>query len=264
MRLFASRSFAAGNAAGLRALCLDVRRGVLPAAVLCRAGQRSARGRTAPAALDRDPVRVRTASAARWSTGRRANADCCGTGAPGHRFCLDRHDRDAGSLLHPARGCRWSSQAPASSMAMPAAQNAVLGAVAPAEIGKAAGTFNMLRYLGGAFGIALLVRRVHGERRLRLAGSVQRRLCVVDRRRRRALVSRRARRTGPARPQRQRRAGAGQGLNHKPEEIADESDPRSIHGAQRFRRREQEQHRCGHARVACIGKQRRAIRRLSA
>jgi len=42
------------------------------------------------------------------------------------------------------------------SMAMPAAQNAVLGAVAPAEIGKAAGTFNMLRYLGGACGIAVL------------------------------------------------------------------------------------------------------------
>jgi len=42
------------------------------------------------------------------------------------------------------------------SMAMPAAQNAVLGAVAPAEIGKAAGTFNMLRYLGGALGIEVL------------------------------------------------------------------------------------------------------------
>jgi EmrB/QacA subfamily drug resistance transporter len=42
------------------------------------------------------------------------------------------------------------------SMAMPAVQNAVLGAVAPAEIGKASGTFNMLRYLAGAFGIALL------------------------------------------------------------------------------------------------------------
>jgi MFS family permease len=42
------------------------------------------------------------------------------------------------------------------SMAMPAAQNAVLGAVAPAEIGKASGTFNMLRYLAGALGIALL------------------------------------------------------------------------------------------------------------
>ncbi|MDH6590462.1 EmrB/QacA subfamily drug resistance transporter [Variovorax sp. TBS-050B] len=43
------------------------------------------------------------------------------------------------------------------SMAMPAAQNAVLGAVAPAQMGQASGTFNMFRYLGGMFGIALLV-----------------------------------------------------------------------------------------------------------
>ena len=43
------------------------------------------------------------------------------------------------------------------SMAMPAAQNAVLNAVASSEIGKASGTFNMLRYLGGVFGIAVLV-----------------------------------------------------------------------------------------------------------
>jgi EmrB/QacA subfamily drug resistance transporter len=43
------------------------------------------------------------------------------------------------------------------SMAMPAAQNAVLSSVAASEIGKASGTFNMLRYLGGAFGIAVLV-----------------------------------------------------------------------------------------------------------
>jgi MFS family permease len=43
------------------------------------------------------------------------------------------------------------------SMAMPAAQNAVLGSVAPADIGKASGSFNMFRYLGGMFGIALLV-----------------------------------------------------------------------------------------------------------
>jgi EmrB/QacA subfamily drug resistance transporter len=41
------------------------------------------------------------------------------------------------------------------SVAMPAAQNAVLSAVAPTEIGKASGTYNMLRFLGGAFGIAL-------------------------------------------------------------------------------------------------------------
>ena len=43
------------------------------------------------------------------------------------------------------------------SMAMPAAQNAVLSSVTASEIGKASGTFNMLRYLGGAFGIAILV-----------------------------------------------------------------------------------------------------------
>ena len=42
------------------------------------------------------------------------------------------------------------------SMAMPAAQNAVLSSVAGPEIGKASGTFNMLRFLGGAFGIAIL------------------------------------------------------------------------------------------------------------
>lgn len=43
------------------------------------------------------------------------------------------------------------------SLAMPAAQNAVISAVAPAEIGKASGAFNMFRFLGGAFGIASLV-----------------------------------------------------------------------------------------------------------
>jgi EmrB/QacA subfamily drug resistance transporter len=41
------------------------------------------------------------------------------------------------------------------SMAMPAAQNAVMGAVAPSEIGKASGTFNMARFLGGVFGVAV-------------------------------------------------------------------------------------------------------------
>jgi EmrB/QacA subfamily drug resistance transporter len=43
------------------------------------------------------------------------------------------------------------------SMAMPALQNAVMSAVAPSDIGKASGTFNMLRFLGGMLGIALLV-----------------------------------------------------------------------------------------------------------
>jgi MFS family permease len=43
------------------------------------------------------------------------------------------------------------------SMAMPAAQNAILGSVAVTEIGKASGVFNMGRFLGGMFGIAALV-----------------------------------------------------------------------------------------------------------
>jgi EmrB/QacA subfamily drug resistance transporter len=43
------------------------------------------------------------------------------------------------------------------SMAMPAAQNAVMGSVAPTELGKASGAFNMVRQLGGVFGIAILV-----------------------------------------------------------------------------------------------------------
>lgn len=43
------------------------------------------------------------------------------------------------------------------SMAMPAAQNAILGSVAVAEMGKASGIFNMGRFLGGMFGVAALV-----------------------------------------------------------------------------------------------------------
>jgi EmrB/QacA subfamily drug resistance transporter len=43
------------------------------------------------------------------------------------------------------------------SMAIPAAQNAVMGAVAPTEIGKASGTFSTMRQLGGAFGLAIAV-----------------------------------------------------------------------------------------------------------
>ena len=41
-------------------------------------------------------------------------------------------------------------------MAMPAAQNSVISAVPREAIGKASGAFNMLRQLGGAFGIAVL------------------------------------------------------------------------------------------------------------
>ena len=43
------------------------------------------------------------------------------------------------------------------SMAMPAAQNAILSSVAVTEMGKASGVFNMGRFLGGMFGIAALV-----------------------------------------------------------------------------------------------------------
>ncbi|HJQ46168.1 MAG TPA: MFS transporter [Amycolatopsis sp.] len=42
------------------------------------------------------------------------------------------------------------------SMAMPAAQSAVLGAVPPVAIGKASGVFSTLRQLGGTFGIVIL------------------------------------------------------------------------------------------------------------
>ena len=43
------------------------------------------------------------------------------------------------------------------SMAIPATQSVVMGALAPTEAGKASGTYNMVRQLGGVFGIAILV-----------------------------------------------------------------------------------------------------------
>ena len=42
-------------------------------------------------------------------------------------------------------------------MAMPALQHAIMGAVTRTAVGKASGTFNMLRFLGGVLGIAILV-----------------------------------------------------------------------------------------------------------
>jgi hypothetical protein len=53
-------------------------------------------------------------------------------------------------LLHAAAGAGVS-------MAYPAVQNAVVGAVAPSELGKASGTYNAMRQLGGAFGVAIAV-----------------------------------------------------------------------------------------------------------
>ena len=48
------------------------------------------------------------------------------------------------------------------SLAMPAAQNAVISSVTGPEVGKASGAFNMFRFLGGAFGIATLVAAFDG------------------------------------------------------------------------------------------------------
>jgi EmrB/QacA subfamily drug resistance transporter len=42
-------------------------------------------------------------------------------------------------------------------MAMPSCQKAVVGAVAPPDIGKASGTFTTMRWFGGVFGIAVAV-----------------------------------------------------------------------------------------------------------
>jgi EmrB/QacA subfamily drug resistance transporter len=42
-------------------------------------------------------------------------------------------------------------------VALPAAQKAAVGAVAPADLGRASGVFNALRQIGGAFGIAAAV-----------------------------------------------------------------------------------------------------------
>jgi EmrB/QacA subfamily drug resistance transporter len=49
------------------------------------------------------------------------------------------------------------------SAAIPAAQSSVLSHVAPQHIGKASGTFTMLRQLGGAFGVALAVAAFAGR-----------------------------------------------------------------------------------------------------
>jgi EmrB/QacA subfamily drug resistance transporter len=59
---------------------------------------------------------------------------------------------DYGELIAPliVAGCGVS-------MAIPAAQNSVVGSVALEAIGKAAGTNSMMRELGGVFGIAVLV-----------------------------------------------------------------------------------------------------------
>jgi EmrB/QacA subfamily drug resistance transporter len=49
------------------------------------------------------------------------------------------------------------------SMAMPAAQNVVMGAVTPDDLGAASGAFTMMRQLGGVFGLAIVVTVFSGS-----------------------------------------------------------------------------------------------------
>ena len=58
------------------------------------------------------------------------------------------------------------------SMAMPAAQNAIMSSVTVAEMGKASGVFNMGRFLGGMFGVAALVTAFSAEGSVDTAAAV--------------------------------------------------------------------------------------------
>ena len=49
------------------------------------------------------------------------------------------------------------------SIALPAVTRTVVGSVAPVDMGKASGTFTMLRQLGGAFGVAILAAAFTGS-----------------------------------------------------------------------------------------------------
>jgi hypothetical protein len=60
-------------------------------------------------------------------------------------------------LAYPKLVARWSLPAPASRWRCPPRSTPSWGSVASAELGKASGTFNMLRFLGGVFGVAILV-----------------------------------------------------------------------------------------------------------
>ena len=81
------------------------------------------------------------------------------------------------------------------SMALPATINAVVGAVAPADIGKASGVISTLRELGGVFGIAITVAVFAGAGGYAsFADGFERAMA----RRRRALAGGRADRVGVA------------------------------------------------------------------
>ena len=184
MRLFGLARLCGRQRGGLLPLRVDVRRRVLPAAVPAdRAGQRS---RSAPGC-----------GSLPWTATLFVFAPIGGAlvNRVGERPLI------VAGLLLQAIGFAWIALIAAPelayvrlvaplilagagvSMAMPAAQNAVLSAVAPAEIGKASGIFNMLRYLGGAFGIAIAGRGLRGDRQFRLGRGVQRGLRAGDRHR---------------------------------------------------------------------------------
>ncbi|GIH15533.1 MFS transporter [Rugosimonospora africana] len=78
-------------------------------------------------------------------------------------LAMAAHNRDGYSACVPALVVAGIG----TSMAMPAQQSAVMASVAPSSMGKAAGTFNTVRQLGGALGIAVLaaVFAAHGSDR---------------------------------------------------------------------------------------------------
>ncbi len=84
------------------------------------------------------------------------------------------------------------------SLAIPSAQNAVVGGVEVGELGKAAGANSMMRELGGVFGIAVVVAVFAAVGGYCVGGDLRTRTRRRRRRRRRALARRGARRPGAA------------------------------------------------------------------
>ena len=78
---------------------------------------------------------------------------------------LDRADRADRPALRRSMVAPLILAGSGVSVAIPPTQSVVMTAVAPADIGKASGTFSMLRQLGGVFGIAICaaVFAAHGS-----------------------------------------------------------------------------------------------------
>ncbi len=157
MRLFRSRAFAAGNAAGFLLFA-----SVFGSAFFMAQFLQTAQGH---GPLDAG-VRLLPWTATLFVVAPIAGARA---GRVGERALV------AGGLLLQAIGLGWigliadpglaypNLVAPlivagaGASMAIPAAQSVVVGAVAPEHIGRASGAFSTMRQLGGAFGVAILV-----------------------------------------------------------------------------------------------------------